>query len=240
MSQVDALKRAIYHRARQVFSMIHPCSLPTHQDINKELPNIFIATATFACSKAMSEKNKVENISLDKLAKDVDPHLKKKRKLNQVIESSTTTSSSTSSKSIQSPCGVCLNWQEESIDIPSRNHDKNNRSVEVIVGAKGILQGKHPKTLQDVQRLTSRLSRKVLRENILEALDALSKSNLKLISGVSIPKDYASLSYQQLKQNFSFKEARDFRQQVLLNKDGGPLGGWITTAQEGDFIGEVS
>lgn len=135
-----------------------------------------------------------------------------------------------------SPCGVCLNWQDESsfnTNVPSI-YDKS--FVEVVVGAKGIIQGTHPKTIHDDKRCTSRLSRETFRENIMHAIDALTTSQLKLSSQATTPYDYRSLTYQQLKHSFALKKARENRQHVLLSMIG-PLGTWLTTDEDGDYLG---
>lgn len=235
ISQLDALKRAIYHRAYEALTMTnHGLSNGNnHQDILKCLPELFIVNQVFPCSKAISENSKLESLSSGNTTSTavIDHGLKKKRKLNLDIESSTSFS-----KSFQSPCGFCLNWQDVTTDITKFPFE---RAVEVIVGAKGIMQGKNPKTCQDLERCTSRLSRWVFRKTILDVMDALIKSRLKLIGLITISEDYYTLSYQQLKQSLSLKEARDLRQQLLLNKDG-PLGGWLTTGQDGDFVENAS
>jgi len=238
MSQETALKRAIYHRAYDALFLMNSRSLShdgyyTQQDWKDNLPCISIVTSTFACSKAIHDKIKMDTHLLSQDQQNSN----KKQKLDQHTDITTTTthSSSTSLKNIYSPCGVCLNWQDESsfMETPTPHHDK--KSVEVIVGSKGILQGTHPKTMEDVKRYTSRLSREVFHEDILDSIQSLSTSQLKLTSRVTIPKDYPSLSYQQLKATFSFKKARECRQRVLLDNYG-PLGNWLTTDQEGDFM----
>ena len=50
------------------------------------------------------------------------------------------------------PCGFCLNWQHGS-------------KAEVLIGARGVKQGKKPKNPQDYQKLASRLCRKELRDS---------------------------------------------------------------------------
>ena len=66
-----------------------------------------------------------------------------------------------------SPCGFSLNWQQDAL-VPksslahqhkNNSNNKNDSNVELIVGARGIRQGKKPKSADDYKRMASRLSR---------------------------------------------------------------------------------
>ena len=89
-----------------------------------------------------------------------------------------------------SPTGVCLNW------------NMYDDSVELTVGARGIRQGKQPKTGQDILTLASRLSRQGIWKIARDVCSAVS---------------YAEAKSSETRQ-------RDWRG-IIFHR--GPLAGWL-------------
>lgn len=106
-----------------------------------------------------------------------------------------------------SPCGLSVNWQ-----------CCDTKLVEILVGARGVLQGRKPKIDIDYERLASRLSRLQL---------------LRLIEEVGAGYDGKPSSYMEIKQKIADSVWLE-RKTKLLSK--GPLSGWLRTQDMGDFL----
>jgi Adenosine-deaminase (editase) domain len=119
-----------------------------------------------------------------------------------------------------SPCGFSINWQSIS----------ESHQLEVTIGARGIRQGKKPKSAQDVEALQSRLSRSSM---VKLAGDAARLAYQKHSHGdeQDIPggASTASITYQSLKRQFSLPEIQRVRSIIFSN---GPLAGWIESAHD--------
>jgi hypothetical protein len=222
--QLNALQRSIISRAHEANLIMGRTIDPN----SSSLPQLFIVSSTFPWGKAISDRIKMDSTLLP-TSQGIHGHETKKRKLNNK------TSTSVFSRDSLSPSGLCFNWQNDSTTA----HVFDKKSVEVLVGAKGIVQGKYPRTEQDVVRCTSRLSRWVFLQTIIHAIEALFKTNLVLTHPMTIPLDYSSISYQQLKHTFSSQKSRENRQMVLFDQEG-PLGGWLTTEDDDDFTTDIS
>lgn len=111
-----------------------------------------------------------------------------------------------------SPCGFSLNWQQSM--GPSTVSDKE--SVEITVGARGIKQGKKPKSPRDYHMSASRLSRwEIVRLALVCTSDV-------------------SLTYQDMKtksSSFTWQRVRD----IVLHGESGPLVGWLVETNVGNF-----
>ena len=102
------------------------------------------------------------------------------------------------SKTACSPCGFSINW------------NALDNSVEVVVGARGILQGKKPKSNADYSKLASRLCRQSMMEHS---------------SSLTLPTTYRDWKAS----NASGKELKD----AVLST--GPLWGWLQSARNFEF-----
>ena len=134
-----------------------------------------------------------------------------------------------------SPCGMAINWNQ-------------NEDIEVLVGARGIIHGKKPKTPEDNEMLASRLCRaKIIQDFFLES----SASESKLDGGgeYSITTDgrkeknppVASTSkteslgktYHQIKEETACRDWIALKDRILT-EDRSPLVGWLRNSSTGD------
>jgi hypothetical protein len=153
---------------------------------------------------------------------------------------------------------MSLNWQQTRL-LPSdrhdgnrrrqdNKHDKNHGMVELVVGARGIQQGKKPKMWSDHQQLASRLSQWSLRQlsKEVDELIATKKDEMKkhlsdaansttITAPSSLPTithdgehyDHdCSRSYQDWKRHHATTQQLELRR-VVLEGDGSPLSGWL-------------
>lgn len=107
-----------------------------------------------------------------------------------------------------SPCGISLQWQ--ALD-PSK--------TELIVGARGIRQGKKPKSNTDYNILASSVSR---REIVALAQKVFQDPD---------PND-ATLTYQQFKCRVASEEWYKIKTEILKTNT---LAGWLRNSDEADF-----
>ena len=112
--------------------------------------------------------------------------------------------------SVFSPTGLSIHWQQ------------SDPTVELVVGARGIRQGKKPKTTGAYANLQSRLSRAALISLAQES--ALIETRQETSASTE--------SYQTWKREHSCEEAETARRYVMKN---GPLAGWMIGGNESDF-----
>ena len=108
-----------------------------------------------------------------------------------------------------SPCGFALNWQQSDPGV-----------TEMIVGARGLCQGKKPKAPKDYPKLASRLCRCAL---------------VRLCQ--SVESGSLATRYQALKANACPRAWATLKDTTLRS---GPLGGWLRDDEAGDFSLQVS
>jgi Adenosine-deaminase (editase) domain len=106
-----------------------------------------------------------------------------------------------------SACGLSVNWQ---------NCDPD--TVELVVGARGVRQGRKPKSDLDYEGLASRLSRRGL---------------LRLFEEVGVGYDGVPQSYTQIKRELSDSGWQEMKTKVLTE---GILSGWLRNQVKGDFL----
>ena len=158
-----------------------------------QIPSVHVVRSVFPSGKSASAfssspRSFSTSLSLDK---PLQAPPGKKTKL----------SSGSSRNQKVSPCGFAMNWQCTDPDV-----------TEILVGARGICQGKKPRTLSDYQKLRSRLCRQSL---------------------VQLSKDVVSIDmsgYQALKTSNSDSNWKLLKAIIL---GGGPLSGWLQ--QKDDF-----
>eukprot|EP00536_Pseudo-nitzschia_multiseries_P017778 jgi/Psemu1/264503/estExt_Genewise1Plus.C_18090004 len=136
------------------------------------------------------------------------------------------------------PCGMCLNWNQTETEC-----------IEVLVGARGIQQGKKPKTPDDIEKLASRLSRaRLLREHSSFLLgktpdihctactaieeERSSPTTMRPVdSPLPLPlpphsPNSATTDYQQIKRDGAHREWSSLKTR-LLTDDKSPFAGWL-------------
>jgi hypothetical protein len=135
-----------------------------------------------------------------------------------------------------SPCGMAINWNQ-------------NEDIEVLVGARGILHGKKPKTPEDNETLASRLCRaKIIHDFFLESSTRESKldggSEHSLITtdereeknppvASSSKTEPLRKTYHQIKEENACREWIALKDRILT-EDGSPLVGWLRNSSTGD------
>lgn len=133
-----------------------------------------------------------------------------------------------------SPCGMSLNWNQSSSDL------------EVVIGARGIKQGKKPKSGHDYKALASRLSRSKLLLDFLLPMDVSSSTLHPPTNGDGIHtiESYGQQnnanhdtdriqSYYKLKEVASCQEWMVWKKRILSEEGGGPLAGWLRSVDDG-------
>lgn len=182
--QLEALERAIVSRVRAVWDYVASkddgsSKLPWKDRI----PSVHVVQSVFTSGKsALAPSLGAPSASR---VEPSQPATGKRIKL----------SSESSPKPKVSPCGFALNWQCIDPDV-----------VEILIGARGICQGKRPRTLRDFKKLSSRLSRQSL----------VQQNEGSLSNDV--------LTYQALKASQSDAHWKLLKDIVL---GGGPLSGWL-------------
>lgn len=193
--QQAALRRAIIDRTEAVWENYILRKGGKCADWNKLVPSVHIIPQLFPSGKAvMAAKAHPTGIDEDEDNSNQDNSLKSSKKRKRC---------DTPDIKI-SPCGFALNWQQSDPTV-----------TEMIVGIRGIRQGKKPKTIEDYKRLTSRLSR----NEFLKLYKSLVKDN-----------DNGE-NYQEAKTNICSKGCKnwaDFKSNIL---EDGPLGGWLRGRQ---------
>jgi hypothetical protein len=197
VSQMEALERAIPLRIQAVWDYVATASkdeeIKETWEWTNRVPSVSIVSQVFPSAKS------VRAPTLGPLASNTDnnegnattntsPELKKRKR-----EAETRTK--------VSPCGFALNWQQS-----------NQNAVEIIVGIRGICQGKKPKSSADYRKLSSRLSRQSLYQNAHTMLST------------------DKTSYQEMKSDVS---DRGWKVLKTLIFQGGPLSGWLR--EQSDF-----
>lgn len=189
--QLEALERAIPSRARAVWKHV-----ANNQDTSSKwqwkdcIPSVHVVRNVFPSGKSTL----APSLGTPFTSRDQPCRPPPDKKIKQLV-------SEASPNRKVSPCGFALNWQCTNPDV-----------AEVLIGARGVRQGRKPKTLEDYQKLSSRLSRQ-----------SLLQHNRALLSA-------KSTGYQALKTNESDSNWRMLKTLVL---SGGPLSGWLR--EEDDF-----
>ncbi|GAX22143.1 double stranded RNA-specific editase B [Fistulifera solaris] len=197
LEHLKAIERAIPQRV-----VLTLRSLPLIDNNNEPslIPKISMTEHVFAKGKAVvehsssmvSESSEVGNFTHDK---------KRKRENDGSYKEKATLSTSS---------GMAVHWQQ--CDPPA--------AVELLVGARGIRQGKKPKSDEDILQLRSRLSRSSLFELATSHCHDKIKPQLQ------------SRSYQDWKQQVG-RDSYTARKRAILSQ--GPLSDWLVTNETSDF-----
>ena len=185
-AQDDALDRAISDRIRSI------CTDLPGMAAQQIVPSMHTVSAVFPFDKTFVESRGVATI--DVLENDqIEPSaVGRKRKREGSFASA-------------SPCGLAVNWQ-------SCDSDR----VEILVGARGVLQGRKPNLDLEYERLASRLSRSKI---------------LRLVEELGIEGEKSS--YSLIKQEMGDSKWLELKTKVLSM---GPLSGWLRNQVSGDFV----
>jgi hypothetical protein len=204
-SQLEALQRAVADRTQDALHLMRDhakngCLLDSTASVenfikNAKIPSVHLVDTSFERGKARS----VATVSLPPTSSSSLPPVTKKRKLDPV-------------KPIPA-CGLCANWQ-----------CGRDATVEIVVGARGLRQGRKPKTECDFVNLASRLSRHALARHaaMLHRAAAGMRSADKSIDEYSEHKRHQATA--------AYSSVRDF----VLSR--GPLAGWLV-GDGSSFVG---
>lgn len=142
LDQQHALERAIKGRIKQVIVELNEKRERTEtnadflMDLERHHISVHVVNAVFSSSMT----------NLKTAVAAVEPRTDQSTDLSDIYSNRKRKRDHTSSTHV-SPCGFCLNWN---------SMDSN---VEVVVGARGVLQGKKAKSNADFAKLASRLCR---------------------------------------------------------------------------------
>lgn len=188
VDQVGALERAIPERIQGVWDDI--ATTLKDEEVGEKwqwanrVPSVSLVPQMFTAAKSVRAPNlgQMSSNADDKEANTTTNDLRKRKRGRD------------STKKV-SPCGFALNWQQSSPD-----------AVEIVVGARGICQGKKPQSVEDYRKLSSRLSRQSLYQEGRVMLATKASSYLGIKSEVT---------------NENWKALKALLLQI------GPLSGWL-------------
>lgn len=190
-TQLLALQRAVPGRIQAVQEECLSGNSAIASSSEITLPSIFTADRVFARGKAVMDD---EAAACPRTAApSSDPPCRKRPRRDKISFS---------------PAGMSVHWQQ------------SDPEVELLVGARGIRQGKKPKSPLDFPPLQSRLSRAALME-------------LARQSGG----DGTATTYQAWKKQVGSEVYLQTKELVLCK---GPLAGWLDGSQQDDFTLVVS
>jgi tRNA-specific adenosine deaminase 1 len=245
-SQEKALHRALIERANRIVE----AASKFHNDNSWVIPCLPLKVQVFVChgqsfpqSKAAADAEAIEFVLKNQstvdnpLARDENP---KKRKHGTIEDDSSNIVTARPNKSFSSPSGMCINWQQCSLDDHNMKPD-----VELIVGAKGIKQGKRPKDITDVIRLSSRLSRYSLFldcqqcikmiQDIGCSLPNLNCDDIHLLLGHNDHDSKIVKTYQWTKTLVANEDSKESFKSWIFDNQQSPLFGWIRCSKDHDF-----
>jgi hypothetical protein len=207
-----ALERAVSGRVNTCLKFLYD-----QQQINSsmmswkpQIPTVHIVSQVYDSGKSIMSSR--ESSKCDGMPKSVLSGQKRKHNPVGVVDESSNKQLDKSKAT--SPCGVALNWNQ--ID----------NEIEVLVGARGICQGKKPKSLDDYLKLASRLSQATMVSNI--SADLITKS---FQQQEDISTESAKRTYQHLKKSNCFPEWSIIKTR-LLTLEGSPLRGWLRSSDD--------
>mmetsp|Transcript_48887 Transcript_48887/g.118366 ORF Transcript_48887/g.118366 Transcript_48887/m.118366 type:complete len:782 (+) Transcript_48887:83-2428(+) len=227
-SQYLALERAIPTRVHSVLKTLcdspdisHPfyCHVP-------KPPTVHISKHTFASGKsAMAVREQM--LTATTTSDDPGTHHKGKKRKRDDGDSS-----ARSSKAKIVPCGISINWNEadDRTFNSKKSSGSSSSSIEILVGARGIQQGKKPKSPKDYVELSSRLSRSRLVQDFVLKTSLLMDEE----STADTPNLSSDPTYQSLKKQMSCSKWLDTKSKIL-NHPESPLAGWLRSSQEDNF-----
>ena len=211
--QQSALHRAIVERFQTTVQTLQSSNEliaePLLSDLQKHPPTVHVVSAPLfvvsGCSVCQppfaSEEKRSSTVAAKSLssALSMSPPPSKKQRRQQGPKG-------------PSSCGFSIAWQQDS--------HNGCESTEILIGARGIRQGKKPKSNEDYTKLASRLCRRRLYELAMETTTAQKEGNDQALSN----QPNTQLSYRQWKEQTANPTMQQFRRVVLST---GPLQGWL-------------
>ena len=205
-AQQQALERAICHRIQTVIEELKKCNV--ENDFIKRLAahvvTVHVVEEQFPDSIKSEAATIVDNGTgydsrNDETTLPTSDVIKKRKRECSSEESFQNTKKRRTQKS---PCGVSINWQ------------RSSGETEVVVGARGIRQGKKPKSDSDYVKMASRLSRGAL---------------MQLVNANKPENQTATYCYFKARQAHpSYTAARS----LVLSTS--PFKGWLTETSDSD------
>jgi hypothetical protein len=219
MAQQDALQRAIPNRVQGAWDQISTADVaPPWQ---KLVPSVHIVADSFPSDKsAMESKMQAQEAPAEKNENNSLSSIEVSIPGRSTASTRKRKRSETPIKKL-SPCGISLNWQ---------CLDPNG--TELIVGARGLCQGKKPKSNQDYSKLASRLSRREFVRLAQMHYDILPSGN-KCGSERDVPSIGVPETYQEVKRVVSSQDWDKWKASILRS---GILAGWLRNSEDGDFL----
>jgi tRNA-specific adenosine deaminase 1 len=202
--QLEALQRAIPCRCKVAIQCLQASLLERASNMNCEfesIPAVHVVSHVFASGKAAMSSA---------LTGSKTSLSGKKRKLEN---------SRTDSKVKMPPCGVAFNW------------NKRDADMELVVGVRGIQQGRKPKTPLDYQKLSSRLCRAQVAKLVMAKMRA---GVIKLKEGWGQEATSGVIMYQKLKTALALCEWNEVKTKLFCDENS-PFVGWIRNNKEDDF-----
>jgi Adenosine-deaminase (editase) domain len=220
-SQAEALQRAIAGRVQAVWQSISSLEqqaargeslLITSQTHQPTIPSVYVVDEVFESGKSqMSLKQSLQGTAAgsSKRKRDSSPELDVKL----------------------SPCGLALNWQYTQ-QTESRGNRSRFEDIEVVAGARGLLNGKKPKGPNaDFRKMGSRLSRRSFSEDAVVLMrKGETRNAAALTCGTDVQvSDVGALlgtakSYRSMKKKVGSSYMHELNQAMFAR---GPLAGWI-------------
>jgi hypothetical protein len=217
-SQYVALERAISKRARKVLNSLHSeANAKSHSSCHTIPPTVHITDYTFAAGKSsMAVDDEARTKSLADGATTTEN--RKRRRDGECCLGK--------SKPKFVPCGVSINWNEADSRISNEKSRSTCVQVEVLVGARGIQQGKRPKSPKDYENLASRLSRSRLVQDFFDQTAVVDEY---------MGRHWSKYTYQDIKRKMSCSRWLETKSKILEDIKS-PLAGWIRSCQDDNFI----
>ena len=225
-----ALERAIPMRASAALGwakageMQESAKPPTSMAM--QVPSVHIVKKNFDQGKSIAEKAGLDNGRSTDSTNPPDVEDNKpvriagsKRKHKDATNVEIYTATAKGKKKVVSPCGFCVNWQ--------RLGTGADDGIEMVVGAKGIKQGKKPKKPEDVNKAMSRLCRWQLAKSAIRC-DSLVEGNIMCLEGE------ATIRYQKAKKLACGRY--NVRSGHCMTTEESPLHGWVRSVKAGDFL----
>lgn len=226
VSQLKALKRALVDRAKAIHSQ-----LTQIDTANVHYPDLFIVPAQFPQGKSAVEKQEFD-IKFATV-NDTEDHFPKKK---QKLTDGSTIPCITSNGKARSPVGMSTNWQCEP-NIPLDCFSAKHQNVELVVGTKGMKQGKKIKSASDIVKSASRLSSWSLFHLGLECIEHLMTDGdgnatfLNNHNGMDFINECKNgkISYQEVKHSMGDPIIRAMKGDIFRS---GPFSGWVCDARD--------
>jgi len=221
-SQLEALERAIPSRVEQALQILKSDGRNNTQTFlswKPQIPTVHVVSNIFSFGKAAVACEAIpNNRNNEKQSSPIVLGRKRKRMdSNSDDQDNNLINDETNNRKKVSPCGIALNW------------NNSDQKMELVVGARGIQQGKKPKSLKDYQKLASRLCRASLVVEIpFDRIFGVQNFHNKRTIETS-----ATTTYQHLKHAFTCTVWSEVKTR-LLTREGSPLAGWLRSSDGGD------